>query len=213
MTDKVKITSDGKVYIDGLRYVPEGSAPTLEPTQPPSTGPLAVFTADNVDALDITNLHTVHGGRGDKILKFKLRPLTEGAALVAYINGGSAYSYASLTVDNDTAMGGTLESRGPKIYGANIDDRAHITPNYLSNLVGDNGVTGRMYINDPHDDTVISRVHGFGSFTEGDDDTDAVMFAFSRKDKDKLETLQLRFRNKSGGGFISFSGTVEVMGD
>lgn len=181
---------------------------------------IETITISNQSLVNINNLDVLVNGTYDKKIRIKLIPSSEGAALVAFTsNDGSnfntvgPYSYSSVVFDNDNTSGNTIETTGPKVYGSNGDNRAHLTPNYTSNLVGDNGLEADIIIRDPQNGGLITRVRGNGSFSEKDEDTDYFVFALARENAEVLKSLQLRFRNKTGGAFINFSGEIKIYSD
>lgn len=172
---------------------------------------IATFTANDVDHIDVSDIDDLVNGSSDKMIKFELYPSSQDAALVAFTScdgvsfadGNDDYSYSAVAFDNE----------GAQVYGSNDDNRAHITPSFNSNLVGYNGISGRMFITNPNDDAKYTRVHGFGSYCEPDNDTNAFKFAFARNNAEILKVLRLRFRKRSDGSFINFSGTVKIYED
>lgn len=185
-----------------------------------SSNIIATFIADDDTTLDVTDIDALVGGTYDKKIKLDLVPSEETAALVVFASANGTnfdttgpYSYTSAAFDNDNAMGTTLETRGPKIYGSNGDNRAHVTPNYSSNLIGNHGICGDIYIRNPQDSNKITRIWGIGSYNEPDEDTNLFLFASAREAAQVLKSLRFAFRRRSDQALIPFSGKITLYRD
>lgn len=167
---------------------------------------LHTYVATNAAQIDIDGLDASYGTCTDYLVRFHLTPHT-AAALVfrtstdgtTYDSGSTAYSYTNGTFDNDNAMGGTLETRGPKIYGSNGDNRAHVTASYSSNLVStETGIRGEFTIYAPGDASTITLIGGQASYSEPDLDTNAVVFSGARELAQVTKGIRLYFRDTGG---------------
>lgn len=179
---------------------------------------ISSYTASEQDSLDILGLDAMVGGTTDKKIKIDLIPTEETAALVVFTStdglsfASESYSYSCVAFDNDNALTASPNT-GPKIYGSNSDNRAHLTPNYNSNLVGDQGICADIFIRNPEKENLITRIWGMGSYSEPDQDTNLFSFALAHEVSEKLSALRFRFRRRSDQSFIKFSGKATLYRD
>lgn len=200
---------DGKTLVYNHDMMQMEFAPFVCETPAITSAYEKIFLAGSDTSLDIHGIDEDWSGSHDKNIIFKINPEENTGALVAFVSKDGEnfdtegdYSYSSAVFDNDPV---------PKIYGSNGDNRAHLTPNFPSNLIGQHGIEGDAVVVNPERGTLITRVRGTGSYNEPDHDTNFFLFSFAREEAQILKSLRLRVRDKNTGDFIKFSGSARLL--